>query len=106
LGKIIQNTTQFSLDSLSLLVSLDSKGMAKGILYEDAGEGFQYKKGEYLISCFEAIQKGSTIKVTIKRIEGNLKPINRNYKVTMVKNNNIVESVWTKDSIISVRSCK
>jgi len=106
LGKIIQNTTQFSLDSLSLLVSLDSKGMAKGILYEDAGEGFQFKKGEYLISGFEAIQKGSTIKVTIKRIEGNLKPINRNYKVTMVKNNNIVESVWTKDSIISVRSCK
>ena len=106
LGKIIQNTTQFSLDSLSLLVSLDSKGRAKGILYEDAGEGFQYKKGAYLISGFEAIQKGSTIKIVIKSLKGNLKSTNRNYKVTVITNKHKIESVWTQDSIISVNSAK
>ena len=45
MGRIIQNTTQYSLDSLTLLVSLDKNGKAGGTLYEDAGDGFQYRKG-------------------------------------------------------------
>jgi len=102
MGNIIQNTTQYSLDSLTLFVSLDQKGEANGTLYEDAGDGFQYKKGEYLLSGYHAVQTGTTVEVTVKAIDGNLKPTNRNYKICVVTDKGTFESKWTKGSSISV----
>jgi alpha-glucosidase len=103
LGKIIQNTTQYNLDSLTLMVSLDKKGEATGNLYEDAGDGFEYKKGEYLLSGFTAKQTGSEVKVDIYRKEGNLKAINRNYKVFLVTDNGTIEGNWTKGTSLSLK---
>ena len=102
MGKIIQNTTQYSLDSLTLLVSLDKNGEAKGALYEDAGDGFQYRKGEFLISTFKAKQTGSSVRVVIKSVEGKLKPTNRNYKVCIVTDNGTLEGKWTKGTTVSL----
>jgi alpha-glucosidase len=100
LGKIIQNTTQFSLDSLTLIVSLNKNGEATGSMYEDAGDGFQYQKGEYLVSGFTARQVGSVVKVDISTKEGNLKPQSRKYKVIVVNDRKLIESDWIpKDSI-------
>ena len=58
LGKIIQNTSEKSLDPLTLLVCLDDSGKASGDLYEDAGEGFGYQKGEYALTHFVASREG------------------------------------------------
>lgn len=98
MGNIIQNTTQYSLDSLTLFVSLDQKGEAKGRMYEDAGDGFQYKKGEYLLSGYRAVQTGTSVKVTVTAKDGNLKPTNRNYKICVVTDKGTFESKWTKGS--------
>ena len=103
MGRIIQNTTQYSLDSLTLLVSLDKNGKASGTLYEDAGDGFQYRKGEYLITAFTAVHSGSYVKVTIKNVEGKLKPANRNYKVCIVTDRKPIEGAWTKSTGITVQ---
>ena len=102
LGKIIQNTTEFALDSLTLQVSLDKNGMAKGTLYEDAGDGFGYQKGEYLISNFSAKQIGSTVKVQIAAQEGKLKAANRTYKVIVVTDNGMVKGKWTSGNTITI----
>lgn len=102
LGNIIQNTTQYNLDSLTLFVSLDQKGEAKGTLYEDAGDGFQYKKGEYLLSGYLAVQTGTTVKVTVTAKGGNLKPTNRNYRICVVTDKGTFESKWTKGNSILV----
>jgi alpha-glucosidase len=103
IGKMIQNTTQYSLDSLTLIVSLDKNGKASGTLYEDAGDGFQYQKGEFLVSGFTAKQKGSVVKVKITDKEGVLKSTNRKFKVIVVTDDGSVESEWIAKNSITVR---
>lgn len=102
LGKIIQNTTQYNLDSLTLLVSLDKNGKAAGTIYEDAGEGFQYKKGEYKTFDFAAQQVGSTVKVTVTPKTGLLKPTIRKYRVCVITDKGTTEGNWTTGNNISV----
>jgi len=102
MGNIIQNTTQYSLDSLTLLVSLDKNGLAAGTLYEDAGDGFQYQKGEYRNNSFTARQNGSTINVTIAPKDGKLKPTNRKYKVFVVTDKGAHESLWMIGNSIKI----
>ncbi|WP_353330856.1 TIM-barrel domain-containing protein [Bacteroides sedimenti] len=102
MGKVIQNTTEYKLDSLTLVVSLDKHGMAKGSLYEDAGDGFQYQKGEYLLSSFSAIQKGASVALVVKPVSGKLHPVARNYRVIVVTDKGTFASGWTRGSNVTV----
>jgi alpha-glucosidase len=102
MGNIIQNTTQYCLDSLTLLVSPDGNGEANGTLYEDAGDGFQYRKGEYRNYSFTARQKGNTMNLMIIPKNGKLKNANRKYKVCVVTDKGMYESDWTKGNKVSV----
>lgn len=95
LGPVIQNTTQFKLDSLTLLISPDRQGSAQGVLYEDAGEGFSYKKGDYLITKFTAQQAGSLVRVHVEVREGNRKVAGRKYKAIIVTDKGQVEGKWS-----------
>jgi alpha-glucosidase len=72
MGPEIQYVDQKPLDPLTLVVNLDDKGQASGILYEDAGDGFWYQKGEYLLTTYEA-NRGADGVVTVKvtKSEGN-----------------------------------
>lgn len=103
LGKIIQNTTQYSVDSLTLIVSLDKNGKATGYLYEDAGEGFEYKNGEYLVSIFSAKQVGSVVKVELTDREGKLKTAKRRYQVIVVTDSGSSISNWISKNSIAVK---
>jgi alpha-glucosidase len=55
---------------LTLFVSLDSAGRARGQLYEDAGEGFGYLDGDYLLTTYEARRIGTKVEVSVVRQEG------------------------------------
>lgn len=102
MGKIIQNTTQYNLDSLTLVVSLDKRGMAKGKLYEDAGEGYQYKKGGYQITEFAARQNGSLVNVNVKHVAGNITSASRKYKVVVLTNKGVYSGIWVKGANLSL----
>jgi len=84
-GKIIQNTTEYNTDSLTLFVSLDKKGTARGTLYEDAGDGFGYQKGEYLITEFIAKQINKKVVVKVIPKEGRLKELKRHFRIVVLK---------------------
>jgi alpha-glucosidase len=55
---------------LTLLVSLNAAGRASGRLYEDAGEGFGYLDGGYLLTTYEATLDDGGVEVRIAEREG------------------------------------
>lgn len=64
-------TTDTSFEGpLTLLVSLDEGGRARGQLYEDAGDGYGYRQGEYLLTTYEAIDDGRGVDVQIVGRQG------------------------------------
>ncbi len=101
--KTIQNTNDYSLDSLRLVVSLDKLGKAVGSLYEDAGDGFGYQKGEYKIYTFRAEQEGSTVNIEILPESGKLKFKRRLYLVKLITDSGRVTTGWTNKNRISIK---
>jgi alpha-glucosidase len=54
-GPVIQHVGEINpSDTVTLLIALDDTGKATGDLYEDDGDGFGYKNGDYLITHYEA----------------------------------------------------
>jgi alpha-glucosidase len=70
LGPRVQFVDQAPLDSLVLLVSLDDRGEARGVLYEDSGDGYGYTRGEYRLTEIVARRAGSDLRIETRRIEG------------------------------------
>jgi alpha-glucosidase len=71
LGKDVQSAAEESLNPLTLLVSLDDKGHASGMLYEDEGDGYGYQNKDYLLTTYDAVLKNDQVLITISRSEGN-----------------------------------
>lgn len=62
LGPIVQTTQEIpTRQSLTLVVVLDEQGKATGTLYEDAGDGYDYKQGQYCLSTFTARKEGERV---------------------------------------------
>ena len=71
-GPIIQHTDGGSPDELTLVVALDERGVATGRLYEDAGDGFAYQSGDYLLTTYRAVRDGDDVTVSPTAVEGSM----------------------------------
>jgi len=70
---------------LQLLVAPDAQGRAEGWLYEDAGDGFGFERGEYRRTRFTAELRGGELRVAIASSEGAWQPPGpRTWRVTPV----------------------
>lgn len=69
-GKIVQNTNENALDSLTLFVCLDKNGNAEGELYWDTGNGWSFKKGNYTQLKFHASGKNSVVRISVASVAG------------------------------------
>ena len=83
-GKIIQNTTESSLDPLTLLVCLDEQGKASGSMYWDAGDGWSYKKGDYSLQQFTAERKDNKVIVKLTGKTGKGETENKDMAIVKV----------------------
>lgn len=90
MGEIIQNTTEYNTDIITLIVSLDQNGKASGQMYVDAGEGFGYKNGEYALLNFEAKTINNKVIISIAKIEGKYNVSNKLVKVKLVTDKEVL----------------
>jgi len=104
MGKIIQNTTEYKTDSLTLQICLDENGKAQGDLYEDAGDGFEFQKGEYSITNFTAATKGNQIIVKIHQSQGKMKAQNHVYKIILLTNDQPIMTNWIAGKKIKINT--
>ncbi|KAL3500126.1 hypothetical protein ACH5RR_039219 [Cinchona calisaya] len=84
-------------DDLSLLVALDEHGKAEGILFEDAGDGYEYTKGGYLLTTYIAKLQSSIITVSISKTEGLWKRPNRRLHVKLLLGGGAMLEAWSTD---------
>ncbi|KAG0617198.1 hypothetical protein M758_5G172100 [Ceratodon purpureus] len=94
-GPVLQHTGEAKpTDTVTLLIALDDKGKAEGVLYEDDGDGFGYKHDKYLLTYYEAQQlprpsKNDAAEVVIKvaRFEGQWPRPNRKLHIRLLLGN-------------------
>lgn len=89
-GPVMQYTGEKATDPLSLFVSLDKDGKATGTLYEDAGEGWGYQRGEYLLTEYSAVRRGDSVTVSVAGQKGESKRPARGVSVSVLVGDTIV----------------
>jgi alpha-glucosidase len=115
-ANLAQSTTEMSTDSLTLLVCLNKDGKACGQIYEDDGDGFSYKKGNYLLSQFEATLQKRQLTVTMTPADDKLQTSNfifqtsnfklqtpRTLRIAYVKNGKLQFSAWQSGTTATMK---
>jgi len=102
LGRVIENTARKSLEPLTLVVSLDAHGKARGRLYEDAGEGFGYLSGDYLLTTYAAEERDGKVEVRVEGVEGRMARPEREVVVELVTDDGVVRAEGTEGAPIVV----
>ena len=102
LGRVVQSTTEPLLEPLTLLVSLDDGGEARGVHYEDAGEGYGYQEGDYLLTTYAAELVGDNVEVRVSMEEGDRSRPARTIEVVVVTDSGVVSGSGTDGQTITV----
>ena len=100
LANLAQSTSEMHTDSLTLLVCPDTAGEAYGQLYEDDGDGFGYREGQYRLSQLKAsLDRKKTLTVSVSQTEGKLPAQPRTLRIGYVYGGKVQYSSWqTGDS--------
>lgn len=69
-GPVMQHVDQKPLDPLTLLVCFDADGRATGTLYEDAGDGWAFRDGDFRLARFEATLADTKATVRLASFDG------------------------------------
>ncbi len=103
MAQLAQSTAELRTDSLTLLVCLDTDGKACGQVYEDEGDGFSYRDGNYLLSRFDATLQKRLLTVTMTPAEGKMSETERTLRIGYVKNGRVQYSAWQHGCTATLR---
>uniref|UniRef100_A0A0E0AIW7 Glycoside hydrolase family 31 N-terminal domain-containing protein n=1 Tax=Oryza glumipatula TaxID=40148 RepID=A0A0E0AIW7_9ORYZ len=85
IGRPIKHVGEASLDDdLSLIISLDENGKAEGVLFEDAGDGYGFTQGNYLLTYYVAEFHSSVVSVKVLKTEGSWRRPKRNLNISIL----------------------
>jgi alpha-glucosidase len=91
-GPALQHTGQSPLDPLILYVTLDDAGGARGVLYEDEGDGFAYQRGDFRLATYTARTEGSALVVHVESSSGDRRPGPRALVVRVIRSGGVLEA--------------
>ncbi|KAK3029745.1 hypothetical protein RJ639_038022 [Escallonia herrerae] len=72
-------------------------GKAKGVLFEDSGDGYEYTKGGYLLTTYVAELESSVVTVRVSKSEGAWERPRRRLHVQLLLGNGAVVDAWGTD---------
>lgn len=104
--ELAQSTSELDFDVLTLLVNTDENGNASGSYYEDAGEGFGYKEGDYSMYALNASTQDGKITVTINQVSGQRKGNTKKIRVGIVCDGKVTYSPYVEGNEISMKDVK
>jgi alpha-glucosidase len=102
LGPVMEFTGQRPLDPLELVVSIGKDAKAEGTLYEDAGDGYGYRTGDYLLTHYAATVKDGIVELRIATSEGKMARPSRRVIMRCLWGNQVLTQEWTDDSPLRV----
>ena len=103
MANLVQSTTEMTTDSLTLYVCLDADGKAKGQLYEDEGDGFSYREGNYSLSTIEASLNKKQLSIVLNKVEGQMEKPQRTLRIAYVKGGKVQYSAWQTGNQASMK---
>lgn len=106
LAELFESTVDYNLERLTFIINPDDKGHAAGLLYEDAGDGFEYRHGDFRETLFKAdvttaVKSGrkakcaTTVTLCAEMSWGQRATAVREIRVGIVRDGRIVYSPWT-----------
>lgn len=104
--EVFQNTVDYNTGELTILVNPDADGKAFGCMYEDAGDGYDYKKGIYARYEITAETAGKMLKVQLKQTEGSFAASPRKIRVGLVCDGKVIYSAWSESDTVVIKSVK
>ncbi len=106
LCKIIQHTNEYSIDTLTLLISLDNKNEATGNLYHDDGNGYAYRNGGYCYAEFKAVKRNNEVEIKITKLGGNRNLETKSFNLQLITNEGIIENINKKQGNLKIKIIK
>ncbi|MCF0159864.1 MAG: DUF5110 domain-containing protein, partial [Bacteroidaceae bacterium] len=101
-----QSTMELDNNTLTLLVNPAEDGTATGALYEDAGDGFEYRTGQYAKYQLSAKTEKDMITVSINQVGGELKSAQKNIRIGFVTDGKITYSPYVQGNEVSMKVVK
>ena len=107
LANLYQSTTEYRTDSLTLLVNPAADGTAEGTLYEDDGDGFGYRNGEFnRYRLTASTDNKGLITVRVEATEGHRATAPKTLRIGFVTDGKITYSPWVQGNTVSMKSVK
>jgi len=98
-----QTTDEAFEGRLTLIVSLDEDGKARGQLYEDAGDGYGYREGDYLLTTYEATLNNAELDVRIAHQDGERRRPTRDLHVEVLTDAGVLRASGRDGEAVTIR---
>ena len=102
-ANLAQSTDELRTDSLTLFVCLDGAMKADGSLYEDEGDGFSYRDGNYRMTRMEAHADGKNLSVALYPEEGMMETPRRVLRIGYIRKGKIIYSKWQEGTSATMK---